>query len=446
MALTYRGWRVAALSLVVIAFSLLYWDLLLGILSIIILFTLLYEHINVWWTGRDISGVLKFENEVTLTMVAGGSEHVEVSAESTSRLNMEIGSPFKWCEIKPKLLKKQKMTLSYIFSPVLAGEYEVDSLPIQLLSRWSLINLDVSHLFGVSVKVYPRVLVAIMRTAEFLTRGVQGVGDVPIELKGGGLEYAESREYVQGDDTRRFDWKASARLAKLMVKDYYLDAGSTVHLIFDTRVSDPVSRDELLTSFLNNALGIAQLRIPFGLTVHNGEDIFVHIKPGNANETLQSALQYVLSSVEVDLEEIDVLLESRSLFEVKALLAKFKQEPILQALTVELEALLGGIKTPYRLVRQFILDSSNAIQVVVVSELVGDVPALIDLSRIVSAREGTLIVLQPCEPWLRVENLETAYEWYENYGRISKVLASNGVKVSKSLLLASQFPLRNKLV
>ncbi len=377
-------------------------------------------------------------------MVAGGSEHVEVSAESTSSLNIELGSPFKWCEIKPKLLKKQKITLSLTFRPVLAGEYEVDRLPIQLLGKWSLINLDMSHPFRVDVKVYPRVFIAIMKAAEFLTRGVQGVGDVPIELKGGGLEYAESREYVQGDDTRRFDWKASARLGKLMVKDYYLDAGSTVHLVFDNRVSDPVSRDELLTTFLNNALGIAQLRMPFGLTVHNGEDISVHIKPGNVNETLKSALQYVLSSVEVDFEEMDVLLESRSLFEVKALLAKFIQEPILQALTVELKS-FSEDKNPYGLVRQFILDLPSAVQVVVVSELVGDVLALIDLSRVIRAREGTLIVLQPCEPWLRVETLEETYKWYQNYGRASKVLASNGVRVSKSLL-SDQLLLRNQCV
>jgi len=379
-------------------------------------------------------------------MVAGGSERVEVSAESTSRLNMEIGSPLNWCEVKPKLLGRRKSVLTLTFHPVLAGECTVEGLHVQILGRWSLINLDTSCPFRVSVKVYPRVLVALMRAAEFLTRGVQGVGDVPIELRGGGLEYAESREYVQGDDTHRFDWKASARLAKLMVKDYYLDAASTVHLVFDTRVSDPISRDELLTTFLNNALGIAQLRIPFGLTVHDGDNISVHIQPGNANTTLQSALQYVLSSVEVDLEEMDVLLESRSLFEVKALLAKFTQEPTIQALTVELETLSGGVKSPYGLVRQFIFDSPSTIQVVVVSELVGDVPALIDLSRVVSAREGTLIVLQPCEPWSRVKHLEKAYEWYKNYRKASKVLTSNGVKVSKSLLHVDQLSMGNKAV
>ena len=407
---------------------------------------ILYEYFSVQWVGRDISGVIKFENEVAVTMTAGDSERVEVSVESTSRLNIEFGFPFKWCEINPKLRGRSKSDLTLTFRPVLSGEYLVDELPVQIWGRWNLINRTMRYPFNVSVKVYPRVLVAIMRALVFLTRGMQGMGDFPLELKGGGLEYAESREYMLGDDIRRFDWKASARLGKLMVKEYYLDAGSTVHFVFDTRVSDPVSRDELLTTFLNNALGIAQLGIPFGLTVHDGENIFVHIKLGNANETLQSALQYVLSSVVVDLEEMDVLLESRSLFEVKALLSKFKQETILQALTVELKALSGGINTPYGLVRRLILSSSSSVQVVVVSELVSDVPALIDLSRVISAREGELSIIQPCKPWLRVQSLEEAYKWLTNYEKAYKVLTSNGVKISKSLLLSTHPPITSTLI
>ncbi|MCX6856747.1 MAG: DUF58 domain-containing protein [Verrucomicrobia bacterium] len=37
---------------------------------------------------------------------------------------------------------------------------------------------------------------------------------------GGGLEYAQSRLYVAGDPVKFIDWKVSARVGKLFIKEY----------------------------------------------------------------------------------------------------------------------------------------------------------------------------------------------------------------------------------
>ena len=153
------------------------------------------------------------------------------------------------------------------------------------------------------MKVYPRVVVAIIRAARFLAMAdVRGAGDEPIDSRGRGLEYAETREYAAGDDLRYMDWKATARFGKLMVKKFYMDAGLMAHLVYDVRASGPMFRDELSTTFLNTALGLAQAEIPFSVTVHDGGSVLVHVERSHPVVALRLALKYVLNSVEVELE------------------------------------------------------------------------------------------------------------------------------------------------
>ena len=50
-------------------------------------------------------------------------------------------------------------------------------------------------------------------------RGRHGVhGPAPSPMRGRGMEYAESREYVAGDDVRRMDWRLTARTGRAHTK------------------------------------------------------------------------------------------------------------------------------------------------------------------------------------------------------------------------------------
>ncbi len=52
-----------------------------------------------------------------------------------------------------------------------------------------------------------------------VARGRHGVhGPAPSQLRGRGMEYAESREYVAGDDVRRMDWRLTARTGRAHTK------------------------------------------------------------------------------------------------------------------------------------------------------------------------------------------------------------------------------------
>ena len=58
-------------------------------------------------------------------------------------------------------------------------------------------------------------LVALRRSAHRLAPARRGrlahAGQAPSTMRGRGMEYAESREYVAGDDARHIDWRVTAR-------------------------------------------------------------------------------------------------------------------------------------------------------------------------------------------------------------------------------------------
>lgn len=55
--------------------------------------------------------------------------------------------------------------------------------------------------------------------------------------KGRSMNFDELREYVQGDDVKDIDWKASSRSQKLLVRQYIAERKHNVLLVFDTNMN-----------------------------------------------------------------------------------------------------------------------------------------------------------------------------------------------------------------
>lgn len=59
------------------------------------------------------------------------------------------------------------------------------------------------------------------------------VGDSRSAVKGSGFEFDQIRDYTLGDDIRFIDWHASARMNKLLVKQYMQERSRTIYLLVD---------------------------------------------------------------------------------------------------------------------------------------------------------------------------------------------------------------------
>ncbi len=84
------------------------------------------------------------------------------------------------------------------------------------------------------------------------TRGLVGTlfaGEYRSVFRGQGMEFAEVRPYVPGDDYRNIEWNVSARLATPFVKTYTEERELTLFLIVDqsgsTRFGEPVTKAAL---------------------------------------------------------------------------------------------------------------------------------------------------------------------------------------------------------
>jgi len=62
---------------------------------------------------------------------------------------------------------------------------------------------------------------------------------------GSGLEFAQSRLYVAGDPVKAIDWKVSARVGKLFIKEYQEPKQIPLYLLVDTSASMCVSSQTL---------------------------------------------------------------------------------------------------------------------------------------------------------------------------------------------------------
>jgi uncharacterized protein (DUF58 family) len=84
-------------------------------------------------------------------------------------------------------------------------------------------------------------LVALRASAHRLApprRGRHGLsGQAPSPLRGRGMEYAESREYVAGDDARHIDWRVTARTGRAHTKLFQAERERLTLIVADT---DPV--------------------------------------------------------------------------------------------------------------------------------------------------------------------------------------------------------------
>ncbi len=124
-------------------------------------------------------------------------------------------------------------SVTYSFSPEKRGKYTFEGIWIQHASRLGFWTVKRRIACLSEINVYPNI--EALHRFELLARvnNLNEIGVRTIRMKGEGTEFERLREYRQGDEPRKVDWKATARMGKLIVREMGQDRNQNLLLMID---------------------------------------------------------------------------------------------------------------------------------------------------------------------------------------------------------------------
>ncbi|MEK6911459.1 MAG: DUF58 domain-containing protein, partial [Candidatus Thermoplasmatota archaeon] len=128
----------------------------------------------------------------------------------------------------------EQVTITYTVLPRLKGQFQLGPVIARSLSPSGLDYEEAILPIRTTINVPPRL--EDIRRARIQPRRTRAwVGQIPSRLIGLGTEFWGLREYVPGDETRRINWKATARLDRLVTNEYEGERSGDVVIVLDAR-------------------------------------------------------------------------------------------------------------------------------------------------------------------------------------------------------------------
>ncbi len=194
----------------------------------------------------------------------------------------EIPAQFQYRDfrIQLSLKAKHKTTEYYYLRPTERGEYTFGSLNVFIQTKFSFISRRIQFDSNKEVAVYPSYMQ--LRKFELLaiSNRLTEAGIKKIRRVSHNVEFEQIRDYVQGDDIRTVNWKATARRYQLMVNQYQDEKSQHVYSLIDMgrTMEMPFNGLSLLDYAINASLVISNIAmfkqdkaglITFSKDIHN---------------------------------------------------------------------------------------------------------------------------------------------------------------------------------
>ncbi len=192
------------------------------------------------------------------------------------------------------VLTQPEITLIYHVNPSQRGDYAWGNLHLRQLGLWGLAWHSWTVPATQSVAVYPDLL-ALRSLTIRLTLESSGTLRQARRL-GLGTEFAELRDYQQGDDIRYLDWKATARRHRPLMRVLEPDREQTVMILLDRGrlMKAQVQGLQRFDWGLNTALSLALTALHRGDRVGVGvfdRDILTWIPPERGHSHLAHLIE-----------------------------------------------------------------------------------------------------------------------------------------------------------
>ena len=423
MKFAEHGLKTLVAVSITILMAALFRDVLILAVALCMTVVLIVDAFQLHIVAKRLSKVVVDPSGLNVRLIAGEQHTEKVCIKASSfPVHVSFKPADNWLSISA-LPVGGSVEVELTVKPMLSGTYSLDSLTAQVFSRLKLFVTSIRIPFNLSVRAYPRVLPWIIRVIGFIVAGgLPELGGLPGKRKGLGLEYYETRQYVVGDPIRFIDWKATARLSKLMVKEFHEETFGSVHVIYDARALGPVTSDVLSALFLSIMLGVAEAGLPIGLTIKFGSEVTFNAESLTPIDALKIALAYVLETQHVSEWDFYEFVEPRSLRRILRVLEEVKAEGLARLLKFRLSE-------EARLPLFALIRSEGRLDISYVGVILHDSRFLVELADEVRVKGHRLRVFTPSKPWLDAKDLEEAYMIYNSHSKVLSALKNLGVEV-----------------
>lgn len=237
--LTNKFFRFLALGILLVALGFLYaWISLIGFVCIIGVFIAVC--IDYLWLFQS-DDMLDISRNLQERMNLGDENQVQltVTNKSIKKIELELYEGFptvmqarekKWnLTIEPAKQTK----VSYTFRPTKRGIVDFFDVVVLLQSLFGLAERRIVKSMQQQVAVYPSFLQLKKYDLMVFQQKSNYQGIKRIRKLGSSTEFEQINPYVQGNDIRSINWKATSRRSELMVNLYQDDKAQSVYSIID---------------------------------------------------------------------------------------------------------------------------------------------------------------------------------------------------------------------
>ena len=340
------------------------------------------------------------------------------------------------------LQPKQRMMLPQELRTQTGGRLDIRRIAMRISDQRGLFSALVESPLEASVEVYPAPLPRKALTPMALYGGVEHRRISPT-----GVEYAGTRQYEQGDDLRKIDWKATARLTRLMVKEFHTEENFPVTILLDT--GDSMNSPAHVGTRLDEAAAVAYLlsRVaiaqgdPVNIVPYNEDNLQSYMKPGSRRTQLAQILS-ILTKLSRKLEErepaeprrprplrtISREIEQLEVLKERAESAQYA-EKVLSLLRLFRSAYFMKLREKglYQAFTTISTSQTTSGLIVVLTDFQTQLDALIEGGRAMQRKGHRVLAVQICAPWRKERNLEKSYLEYRRNRRIHAELAANEI-------------------
>ena len=275
---TKRLWILLGVGVLVAAFGAWIGAVYVGVVFDILLFIAAYITLRLAPSAKDLHLKRRFDavlsvrvpNRINLRLTNDGVESMQflIRDEVPERCAAD-GNQFG-----VTLVAGAQRDFHYTVTPNERGDDQFRGTFLRIACPLGLVEKQVRLETEEKVRVYPNVLA--LREFDLLKQQgrLKEIGIRRSRLRGLGTEFESLREYSEGDDYRKIDWKATARKSKLVVRQYEQERNQVVIVVVDigrhmlSEVNGVRKLDHVLDSLLMlvNAAAVAGDQI--GLLVY----------------------------------------------------------------------------------------------------------------------------------------------------------------------------------